>query len=505
MANMGANINDLYAATLASLSSSLPPGLLTSDYSSMFGGSGKDYGLSALSSLASMSEKSMNPKATSTSTSAASNNSSMPQIPNMKEFMSQLEKGNLGMYGALNPPPAAASTPKSSGKSRQQSSSSRKSSANNNPLMDYPTLAEFMKSPEYTQMLRQQAETLRGIGSDISIIKKPEKKVSKSSLVNKLRTLFQTDNYLPPLPTVADISLLMEQSKKVPEIKQILQSANVDDINVLLQAQMLSNNTIDFSVFVDSAEEDNSSKKVSESLSMNFGLPPQTTISGSSSGKSQKSEKNKSSSSSSSTSNRMMNVSENPAEMLNSLFTSAVGNMPDMSSLLYGQSKDLSSLFGGTLPSTTSTTTSSAAAAKQSMNYHALSMFPQLSTSKLQEISSLIPDPLSKATLEANNMYLAPSLMKLQQEFNASMMKPPKSSKKIETPPPSTSLTPTKSANRDNSTSKYNFNVADLAISSVSAMDMSGPYKKRSEFSSIADLVAQPPTKMPKMSDNTDG
>ena len=136
MANMGANINDLYAATLASLSSSLPPGLLTSDYTSVFGGNNKEYGLSALSSLASaasMSEKGMNPKSsTNQASSASSSSSSMQQIPNMKEFMSQLDKGNLSLlmqsqYGGLNPPTVATSTPstsstKSQGKSRQQSS-----------------------------------------------------------------------------------------------------------------------------------------------------------------------------------------------------------------------------------------------------------------------------------------------------------------------------------------------------------------------------------------------
>ncbi|KAL1402379.1 hypothetical protein pipiens_000963, partial [Culex pipiens pipiens] len=198
-------------------------------------------------------------------------------------------------------------------------------------------------------------------------------------------------------------------------------------------------------------------------------------------------------------------------------------------------------------------------------------MFPNFSAAKLPEMSALfqsdkfeIPDPLAKATLEANNMYLAPSasLLKLQQEaFNSMMMKPPKSSSsstssssKIETPPPIVASpgarsTPTKSANRDSpsltGSSKYNFSAVDLAVSSVplaassplgggggssgggvadlsrktpqtpepsipppstppvasaSQQQILPPYKKRMEFSSIADLVAAPPSKMPKMS-----
>lgn len=290
----------------------------------------------------------------------------------------------------------------------------------------------------------------------------------------------------------------------------------------------------------------------------------------SSSGKSGKADKNKGSADRSTT-----NVASNPADMLNSLFTSAVGGAgaADMNALLYGQGKggpDLSMLFGGVSSAPTSSSNSNttstaaaaaAAAAKQSLDY--LSMFPNFSSAKLPEMSALfqsdkfeIPDPLAKATLEANNMYLAPSasLLKLQQEaFNSMMMKPPKSSSsstssssKIETPPPISASpgarsTPTKSASRESPSlgPKYNFSAVDLAVSSVplaassplGAADLSRktpqtppvempaspsiqttppatagssqvlpPYKKRMEFSSIADLVAAPPSKMPKLS-----
>lgn len=516
---------------------------------------------------------------------------------------------------------------------------------------DQGKLADLMKSPEYSQMLLQQAQALGSLGSEISIIKKPSskgnsggnnssannnsgnnnssnnnaagssgqsnKKDSASDLITKLRTIFSTDSYLPPMPTAADINLLAEQSQKVPEIQQILNSGNLDDIQVLLKAQSLSNNTLDFALFMQgtsgagagegsskasksaAAKEEREREKEREreqrerdnanaaaaaaAAAMNPYLsasnlsalfePVQRTGSEKSGGKSGK---NKGGNSGGQT-----NSASNPADMLNSLFTSAVGgtSAADINALLYGQGKgaaDLSMLFGGVSSapttssnsSTTSSAAAAAAAAKQSLDY--LSMFPNFSAAKLPEMSALfqsdkfeIPDPLAKATLEANNMYLAPSasLLKLQQEaFNSMMMKPPKSSSsstssssKIETPPPIVASpgarsTPTKSANRDSpslSGPKYNFSAVDLAVSSVPLaassplggvadlsrktpqtppVDMSGspsiqttppvggasaansgsqilpPYKKRMEFSSIADLVAAPPSKMPKLS-----
>lgn len=512
---------------------------------------------------------------------------------------------------------------------------------------DQGKLADLMKSPEYSQMLMQQAQALGSLGSEISIIKKPSskgsnsnannsgnnnsgnnnnsagnnsqssnKKDSASDLITKLRTVFSTDSYLPPMPTANDINLLADQSQKVPEIQQILNSGNLDDIQVLLKAQSLSNNTLDFALFMQGTSGSNAggsgegSSKASKSaaakeererekerereqrerdnanaaaaaaaaaamnpylsasnLSALFEPVQRPEKSGGKSGK------NKGGNSQ----NQLNN--SNPADMLNSLFTSAGTSAADMNALLYGQGKgapDLSMLFGGvssapTTSSNSSTTSTSAAAAaaaaaKQSLDY--LSMFPNFSAAKLPEMSALfqsdkfeIPDPLAKATLEANNMYLAPSasLLKLQQEaFNSMMMKPPKSSSsstssssKIETPPPIVASpgarsTPTKSANRDSpslSGPKYNFSAVDLAVSSVPLaassplggvadlsrktpqtppVDMSGspsiqttppvgaggsasgsqilpPYKKRMEFSSIADLVAAPPSKMPKL------
>ncbi|BFF95844.1 MPN domain-containing protein [Drosophila madeirensis] len=165
-----------------------------------------------------------------------------------------------------------------------------------------------------------------------------------------------------------------------------------------------------------------------------------------------------------------------------------------------------------------------------------------------------IPDPLSKTTLAANNMFMSPSaLFKIQQEsLSAMMMKPPKSTtpssartRESSASPALERLTPTKSAtsgggggggsSNSNSGSKYNFSAVDLAISSVPSNtpspspsdgssgsshrrpspDLSRLYgelappggllgsgvpKKRMEFASVADLAAPPPAKMPKSS-----
>lgn len=142
--NMGSNvsnIHDLYAATFASLGSSLPSNLLPQDYASLFQQNSKrdEYGLSALNALAqvaaasgisnsqinetlmhslnrSMSSKTGQTSTVTTSTAtmtsssasssvaaaaaaaaAAASGSNLPAIPNMKEFMQQLEKGNLSL------------------------------------------------------------------------------------------------------------------------------------------------------------------------------------------------------------------------------------------------------------------------------------------------------------------------------------------------------------------------------------------------------------------------
>lgn len=181
--------------------------------------------------------------------------------------------------------------------------------------------------------------------------------------------------------------------------------------------------------------------------------------------------------------------------------------------------------------------------------------YSQLAQEKMQDYAALfqqhhakygIPDPLSKSTLAANNMFMSPSaLLKLQQEsLNAMMMKPPKSSassssssraRESSASPAQERLTPTKSGRGESPAStsgmKYNFSAVDLAISSVPPnstpspspsesslrrpsdtppVDLSRVYpeppqtKKRMEFSSIADLAAPPPTKQAKPNERED-
>ncbi|KXJ75074.1 hypothetical protein RP20_CCG012311 [Aedes albopictus] len=140
MGNNVSNIHDLYAATFASLGSSLPANLLPQDYASLFQNTKRDeYGLSALNALAQVAaasgisnsqinetllhslNRSISSKTGQTSTvttttatmtssnaspsvaaaaaaaAAAASSSNLPAIPNMKEFMQQLEKGNLSL------------------------------------------------------------------------------------------------------------------------------------------------------------------------------------------------------------------------------------------------------------------------------------------------------------------------------------------------------------------------------------------------------------------------
>jgi hypothetical protein len=293
--------------------------------------------------------------------------------------------------------------------------------------------------------------------------------------------------------------------------------------------------------------------------------------SGGGSGSRKRGNDNRSNSSAGSRSQANLNVAPNAADMLNSLFASAAKGSASQANLI---PPDLSSYFSaaaaGNQPQ--SSRSSSKASASSSGNNNSgggiihggmdySSLFSHMTPSKLQEMTSLfaqsskypgsgIPDPLAANTLAANNAYLSPSLMKLQQEaLNTQLMKPPKSSSsssssKIETPPPvlhgigsasSPALsdkrsTPTKSLRDSPAMSqsqqsmiptatsspmpKYNFSAADLAISShvensrtppaldLAAKDRSVPPKKRMEFSSIAELVAPP--KKSKYSDEMD-
>lgn len=666
------NLSDLYAATLASFAKNLPPGLLPNDYSTLLQGSKmSDFGMSALGSLqasaaalsasnnfpnqqstGSSSSLKKNqtsystPKQSNASSSAANSNSWLSQIPNMKEFMNQLEKGDLSvlMQSPYNIPtckPTNNKTPSASSSSartdyhhdnireRESNNSGKRKGRPPNPGVsnfDYDgyksevgKIADLMKSPEYTQMLMNQANAFRGLGSEITVTRKASVPVSSSPLSNKKSSATATatsnqsypqgssssrndakSSLLQHLP-VMDLNYLAEISKQIPELNALLNSNKPEDINALLQMQMMSKN-MDYAtaLFAGSgANQSATSPKSSSSattatnkamqdyaaassnmlsqymsgqqnLSSLFG-PMYGSMSGgsltsmeksmpreSNSNNLRKRENTHRNSGSSSQSNRdrqaNVSVAPNAADMLNSLFSSATKGASPLSaaqaSLMHS---DLSAYFSsqptasvGSASSAKVNNSTSGGGITAAMDYS--SLFSHMTPSKLQEMTSLfsqskypgIPDPLAKSTLAANNAYLSPSLMKLQQEaLNTRLMKPPKSSSsssssKIETPPPVMSIpspqpdkrsTPTKSLG-DMVLPKYNFSAADLAISShvtssasttptdfsrrttitppvdLNFKDKTVPPKKRMEFSSIAELVAPSPSKRPKYDDD---
>lgn len=665
------NLSDLYAATLASFAKNLPPGLMPNDYSSLLQGSKvSDFGMSALGSLqasaaalsASNNFSNQQPTGSSNSgkknqssysnakqsnTSAAHNsNSWLSQIPNMKEFMNQLEKGDLSvlMQSPYNIPTCKPSSNKTSPASsssartdyhhdnvreRETTNSGKRKGRPPNPSassFDYDgyksevgKIADLMKSPEYTQMLMNQANAFRGLGSEITVTRKasiPPPTSSSNKKSSATATATSNQNYsqgssssrndaksslLQHLP-VMDLNYLAEISKQIPELNALLNSNKPEDINALLQMQMMSKNmdyaTALFGGGASQGQAANSTKNSNattaatnkamqeyaaassnmisqymsgqQNLSNLFG-PMYGSMSGgsltsmeksvpresnSNSRKRDNSNRNSGSSSQSSRERQAnVNVAPNAADMLNSLFSSAKGS-PSLSaaqaSLMHS---DLSAYFSsppassmGTASGTKVNNSTSGGGITAAMDYS--SLFSHMTPSKLQEMTSLfsqtkypgIPDPLAKSTLAANNAYLSPSLMKLQQEaLNTRLMKPPKSSSsssssKIETPPPLMSAsspisekrsTPTKSL-RDSPAAlpKYNFSAADLAISShvapsvsntptdftrkstptppvdLAMKDRSVPPKKRMEFSSIAELVAPSPSKRQKYDDD---
>lgn len=698
------NLNDLYAATLSSFAKSLPPGLLPADYASLLQNSKlfPDFGMSALGSLqasaaalsgnnfspqslpsASPATSSTNPKkssssysshknsntATAQSSSAASSssatnasknsvnstNSWLSQIPNMKEFMNQLEKGDLSvlMQSPYNIPTCKQQQPTSKGsKSLNPASSSARtdynhmesnvgssresmsnSSSNNNKRKGRPPntpsafdydmyksdvgkISDLMKSPEYTQMLMNQANAFRGLGSEITVTRKPStssttsssssgsKKSSSNNNNNNSNSNNNNNNQssssqaaaaaaansaslLNRLP-IMDLNYLAEISKSIPELNALLNSNKPEDINALLQMQMMAKNMDYASAFFGTGSNsggkgsNSSTAKAMQELAASSNIlsqymsgannlfnNPMYPMSGGTLTSLEKSAKEmgnsrggKRTNSGSSASARAqslsnLNVAPNAADMLNSLFASATksSQSSQASHLLpsdlnaYFSSPSAANLNPSNSPSQQSSSSkmnhssSGGGIIHSAMDYS--SLFSHMSPSKLQEMTSLfsqtskypgIPDPLAKSTLAANNAYLSPSLMKLQQEaLNTQLMKPPKSSSsssasKIETPPLACGMssplsekrsTPTKSL-RDSPSAmlpKHNFSAADLAISShvdssrksttptspVDLKDRNVPPKKRMEFSSIAELVAPSPSKRQKYSEDEEG
>uniref|UniRef100_A0A8W7PW37 MPN domain-containing protein n=1 Tax=Anopheles coluzzii TaxID=1518534 RepID=A0A8W7PW37_ANOCL len=260
-AGAGGNIHDLYAATFASLGSALPSNLLSQDYAALFGQGaggqqggkrGDEYGLSALTALAQVAaasglsnsqinetllhslNRSISSKAaasgSSVATSAASTITSnsgssgganaasssaggLPPIPNMKEFMQQLEKGNLSLEISIIKKPSSGK----GGGSAKDHSGGQMGSMGGGGGGGGGGAGGVANTPNSSLST-----------ATASAAKKEA--AAASELITKLRTVFSTDAYLPPVPTTADINLLVEQSQKYPVVQQILNSGNVDDI-----------------------------------------------------------------------------------------------------------------------------------------------------------------------------------------------------------------------------------------------------------------------------------
>ena len=218
--------------------------------------------LSSNSSNHSNKKESYSQPSTSSGSSQQTQQSWLSQIPNMKEFMAQLEKGDLSvlMQSPYNIPtckPAKAEKSRnvpdyhSIPNQMQQSENSGSGKRKGRPphvfeYDDYKSeagkIADLMKSPEYTQMLLQQAQAFRGLGSEITVTRKPNKKQSSHSM-SSAQASQSAQNLLQQMP-VMDLNYLAEASKSVPELNALLNSNKPEDINALLQMQMMSKNSM---------------------------------------------------------------------------------------------------------------------------------------------------------------------------------------------------------------------------------------------------------------------
>ncbi|XP_055683141.1 MPN domain-containing protein CG4751 isoform X2 [Lutzomyia longipalpis] len=630
-----ANMNELFAASLAQLAKTLPPGLLTNDYAALFQQTpakmANDY--YSMAAAAAAAAAMGNGKGSGSSRSNS----------NLKDLMQQFNKNDLSSYMmqsqynpmlGMTPPrqePKANSAASTSSRSNSKSSRSNQSARTSKYLdsqaipatsksqqqqqqrlaAGYESLraaeanrqlADFMKSTEYASLLLQQSGAL-GFN--------PAPTPPTTSSGKKSRSKAQST--ASAMPSMADLSSLLQATSKIPDLSSFFGATGAtkqSDFTQFLQQTVAPPVT-------SMASSSAASRKAAADLSSFYGskLPDLTTIT-------------PVSLPSTSTANNLTNLPHLPSmadfsalfapvlgagssgkkgggssnsmptnDMLGTLLQA--GKMNDINSLLFPASNgsgkmtnmsNLSSYFSTPLgagksdamslypnisaTATTSTATSSRRQKQEQrqQEQRQQEQRQQEQRQQEQELAALyqhmkypgLPDPLSKSTLAANNMYMSPSaaLLKMQQEaLSAMMMKPPKSTSTSSstsstatsrTPdilsiPPSMSpiperlltATPSKSSassssSRGNSPhmspnpTKYNFSAVDLAISAVPsstgapmrtptssplmATDLSAkklynpsnsygtaPVKKRMEFSSIADLVAPPPTKMQKM------
>ncbi|CRL01029.1 CLUMA_CG014499, isoform A [Clunio marinus] len=181
------NLSDLYAATLASFAKNLPPGLLPNDYASFLQGSKmSDFGITDY-------------------------HHQQHHHENVRETTSK-RKGR---------PP-----------------SNHNQNQNNYDYEGYKSevgkIADLMKSPEYTQMLMNQANAFRGLGSEITVTRKSSNNNSPSSNSNKKAS--------PSTSTTTTVSATSNQSNysqssnnNSASKSSLLQHLPVMDLNYLAE------------------------------------------------------------------------------------------------------------------------------------------------------------------------------------------------------------------------------------------------------------------------------
>lgn len=240
------------------------------------------------SKKSSTSTTTSNNKSSSMSAASQSKNNAnywLSQIPNMEDFLKQLEKGdlsvlmqspyNLPMYPQTQqtkekPAPKASKSydQKSTSSSSSNSSSGRqqersKKDALNAMQMDdafkdsSDKLFNLMKSPEYTQMLlknsKMSASDLAAIEKLSSFYSSPApKKANNSSnssssrqhmqsssqhdMLPKSSPSQQSQQYYPPF----DMKYFEEMTKQTSKMKKNFNPSNPDDFNALLQMELFS-------------------------------------------------------------------------------------------------------------------------------------------------------------------------------------------------------------------------------------------------------------------------
>ena len=533
----------------------------------------------------------------------------------MKEFLAQLEKSTELSYlmqsqysfpqmmanvggGGSSSSKHGGSDYGSSKKHEKKSSSSRMTAAQQQQRQfeeeykkDANKINEFMRSQEYTSMLLEQAEALSASGYGQMPEPPPTKKSKKSQSQAHHNNTSAAAVAAAASSSLSDLTSLLQASPKIHELNSLFQSGKTADLQALLQQQFAGLPSTSLSASSSHLTKKQQQQQLQQQqqqqhhqqqlqqqqlqdYSALFSHPKMADLTSLMSGAAQSHASHHNTTPSAAELSALFSTAlagksaadksaiSASVDMLGSLLQQSGGKASaDLSSLLFSQANaaELNNLFAQSSPSASAASKASAAASSSAA---AAAYYTQAALDKAQaDMAALyqqhnkyasIPDPLSKSTLAANNMFMNPSTIyaKMQQEaLNAMIMKPPKVSSASSTTSSSKSREASASpaaldkshksnANRDSPASlnnmKYNFSAVDLAISSVPnamsspliggsdlsvaarkmsdsspLLDMSmigggdvsqleSRLKKRMEFSSIADLVA-PPSKMQKL------